>query len=84
MTVRQLINRLKKHDPKKEVFLRTPTPTGNIAELERVEDSTYGFFGKDIPCIILDWDRPTEKDIAKLQQGLDKLREELAKQSETK
>ena len=26
---------------------------GNITELEQVEESSYGFFGKSIPCVIL-------------------------------
>jgi hypothetical protein len=37
-----------------EVFIRNShNPCGNISELEQVEISKYGFFGKDVPCIIL-------------------------------
>jgi hypothetical protein len=28
-------------------------PCGNISELSQVEYSSYGFFGEDIPCVIL-------------------------------
>lgn len=54
MTVRQLINRLKKHDPKVEIFFENRiNPTGNINTVDNLEESTYGFFGKDIPCVII-------------------------------
>lgn len=37
-----------------EIFIRnTNNICGSIAELEQVEKSYYGFFGMDIPCIIL-------------------------------
>ena len=29
-------------------------PVGNISELAEARKDTYGFFGKDIPCVILD------------------------------
>lgn len=37
-----------------EVFIQNiVNPCGNISELGKVEKSTYGFFGKDNPCVIL-------------------------------
>lgn len=38
-----------------EVYVRcTINPTGNIIDVREVKESTYGFFGKDIPCIIIE------------------------------
>lgn len=54
MTIQQLINKLKKLDPELEVFLPISNGIGNISPLRNVKPSTYGFFGKSIPCVILD------------------------------
>ena len=54
MKVKDLLKKLKKIDPELEIFLRIPNQCGNISELEKVDSDTYGFFGKEIPCIILD------------------------------
>jgi hypothetical protein len=51
------LQKLEKKDPNLEVFLRMSNGIGNISHLEVVEDTTYGFFGKDVPCVILDRDR---------------------------
>jgi hypothetical protein len=40
-----------------DIFIRNSVnPCGSIQQLEQVEVSTYGFFGKDIPCLILNTD----------------------------
>ena len=37
-----------------EIFIRDSiNPCGNIGSLEQIEISTYGSFGENIPCIIL-------------------------------
>lgn len=54
MKVKELIKRLKSQNGEKEVFIRAQTLTGNIAEVDKIRKSTYGFFGKEIPCIILE------------------------------
>jgi hypothetical protein len=57
MILKDLIKRLQKleeKDPEREVFLRMSNGIGNISSLEVIEDTTYGFFGKDVPCVILD------------------------------
>jgi hypothetical protein len=56
MKVKDLIRKLKKEDPEVEVLVRTRTCVGNVAYVRRVEKSTYGFFGKNIPCILLNHD----------------------------
>jgi len=44
-------------DDEIEVFIRnSANPCGNIQELEQVEVDTYGFFGVNIPCAILNTD----------------------------
>jgi|GEM_PF-5558583 hypothetical protein len=48
---------LKDVDDDLEVFVRNSVnPCGNIQELEQIELSTYGFFGTNIPCLILNTD----------------------------
>lgn len=54
MVVNELRELLKDMEGNEEIYIRnTVNPVGNIADLEQVELSTYGFFGKSIPCIIL-------------------------------
>lgn len=37
-----------------EIFIRNSVnPLGNIQELDQVEKSSYGFFGEDVACLIL-------------------------------
>lgn len=41
-------------DDDTEIFIRNSiNPLGNISSLDQVEYSSYGFFGKDISCLIL-------------------------------
>lgn len=52
--LKEIVNKL---DDNIEVFVRnSKNPCGNIAELEQVELSTYGFMGKSLPCVILNTD----------------------------
>lgn len=56
--LKEIVNSI---DDDTEVFIRNSVnPCGNIQELEQVEVSTYGFFGKDIPCLILNTDSSKE------------------------
>lgn len=43
-----------------EMFIRAQTPCGNISGVYRVNRSTYGFFGIEIPCIIFEPDAEDE------------------------
>ncbi len=58
MTVEQLAQKLlrvPKRDRGKEVFFRlVPSVTANIASVDKLEKSTYGFFGKSVDCYILE------------------------------
>lgn len=54
MKVKDLKKRLEQLDGELEVFIPYNTGIGNIAEVEQVKKSTYGFFGKSISCILLD------------------------------
>lgn len=54
MKVKRLKEILNNLDDDLEIFIRNSNNLcGNISELEQVEKSYYGFFGKDIPCLIL-------------------------------
>ena len=54
MKVRRLKKLLSTLDDDLEIFIRnTNNLCGNISELEQVEKSYYSFFGRDIPCLIL-------------------------------
>ena len=49
--LKEIVNKI---DDDFNIFVRNSiNPCGNIQELEQAEISTYGFFGKDIPCLIL-------------------------------
>lgn len=54
MKVKRLKEILNNLDDDLEIFIRNSNNLcGNISELEQVEKTYYGFFGKDIPCLIL-------------------------------
>lgn len=49
--LKEILNNL---DDNLEVFIRNSyNICGTIGELEQVEKSFYGFFGEDVPCLIL-------------------------------
>lgn len=54
MNIGELKAKIENLDDNLEVFIREQTLTGNIVELKDVSKSEYGFFGKDIECIILE------------------------------
>lgn len=54
MKVKRLKKILNNLDDNLEVFIRNSyNICGTIGELEQVEKSFYGFFGEDVPCLIL-------------------------------
>lgn len=54
MTVKQLIAALRKvEDKSQEVFFPQRKFIGNVTEVESIQESTYGFFGEDVSCIML-------------------------------
>lgn len=49
--LKEILNNL---DDNLEIFIRNSNNfCGNIGELEQIEKTFYGFFGRDIPCIVL-------------------------------
>jgi hypothetical protein len=62
MKVRELIKLLQSLPEDVEVFYRSHHQTGNIKSVDRIEEDTYGFFGKNIPCVILDQECENEDD----------------------
>lgn len=54
MKVKRLKELLNNLDDDLDIFIRNShNICGTIGELEQVEKSFYGFFGSDIPCVIL-------------------------------
>lgn len=53
MTVGELKEVLKQYDDNLEVFTKKTELLGNIGYIFRVKQDTYGFFGEDLPCILL-------------------------------
>ena len=54
MTVKELIAELKKvKDKSQEVFFPQRKFIGNVTEVDVVEQTTFGFFGKDVSCVKL-------------------------------
>nr|WP_278678834.1 hypothetical protein [Clostridium paraputrificum] len=64
MKAKRLKELLETIDDNTEIFIRnTVNICGNIAELEQVEESSYGFFGKSIPCVILNTSNSKEIEL---------------------
>ena len=62
MTIGQLKEIINKIDDDTEIFIRNSVNfCGNIAELEQVELTAFEFFGKSIPCAILNTAHTKEK-----------------------
>lgn len=54
MKVKRLKEILNNLDDDLEIFIRNShNICGTIGDLEQVEKSFYGFFGEDVPCLIL-------------------------------
>lgn len=63
MTVGALKDMLRDVPDDQEVYIRCCfNPTGNIVEAGIADKAEYGFFGKGIPCIIIE---PAYKEYAK-------------------
>ena len=64
MKAKRLKELLEIVDDNTEIFIRnTVNICGGISELERVEESSYGFFGKSIPCVILNTSNSKEIEL---------------------
>lgn len=54
MKAKRLKQILMNVDDELDIFIRNSVnPCGNIQDLEQAELSTYGLFGRSIPCLIL-------------------------------
>ena len=54
MTVKELKEILAQYPDELEVMTKKNNICGNIGEIHNVKESSYGFFGIEIPCIILE------------------------------
>ena len=54
MTVKELKEILVQYPDELEIMTKKNDICGNIGEIHSVNKSSYGFFGKEIPCIILE------------------------------
>ena len=72
MNVGRVKELLKDMDNDLEFFVRNSVnPCGNIQELEQIEVSSYGFFGKDIPCLILNTDSSKKIELNEKEDVID-------------
>lgn len=53
MTVGELKERLNQYDDDLEVLTKKTELLGNVAYVNSVKEDSYGFFGKEIPCVLL-------------------------------
>lgn len=53
MTVGELKEALKQYDDNLEVFTKKTEILGTIGYIFSAKQDTYGFFGADLPCILL-------------------------------
>ena len=54
MTIKELKEILTQYPDELEVMTKKNNICGNIGEIYNVNESSYGFFEKEIPCIILE------------------------------
>lgn len=53
MTVKELRDALKSFDDDMEVLTKKAEFFGNVAHINSVKEDSYGFFGIDVPCVLL-------------------------------
>lgn len=53
MTVKELRDILKDFDDDVDVMTKKTEILGNIGEVNSVRKDSYGFFGVDVPCLLL-------------------------------
>ena len=53
MNVGEFIKRLNKFPSDMEVITKKIEVFGNVGDIFSVYEGSYGFFGKDIPCVII-------------------------------
>ena len=54
MTVKKLKEIVTQDPDGLEVITKKNNVCGNIGEIYNVKESSYGFFGEEVPCIILE------------------------------
>lgn len=62
MTVKEVITELQKYPEDMEVMTKKIDFCGNIGNVWTVKKDSYGFFGADIPCILLTDESENEDD----------------------
>lgn len=53
MTVKELIEKLKEFPDNMEVMTKKTELLGNVGYVFSVYQDSYGFFGVDIPCVLI-------------------------------
>lgn len=53
MTVKELRDILKDFEDDVDVMTKKTEILGNIGEINSVRKDSYGFFGADVPCVLL-------------------------------
>lgn len=53
MTVKELRDILKDFDDDIDVMTKKTEILGNIGDINSVRKDSYGFFGTDVPCVLL-------------------------------
>lgn len=53
MTIKKLMDELQKYDPSLVVMTKKTEIFGNVGYVFSVHEDSFGFFGKDVPCVIL-------------------------------
>ena len=61
MTVGDLKKALNDYPDDKEVLTKKTELFGNVAYVNNVKEDSYGFFGTDVPCVLLTDEYETQK-----------------------
>lgn len=62
MTVKELRDILKDFDDDVNVMTKKTEIFGNIGDINSVRKDSYGFFGVDVPCVLLSDEFEPQKD----------------------
>jgi hypothetical protein len=53
MTVKELREALSKFPDDMEILTKKTELLGNVAYVNSIKEDSYGFFGTDVPCVLL-------------------------------
>ena len=73
ITVKELKEKLSKYPDDYSVMTKKTEITGNVGYINSIKEDSYGFFGVDIPCVLLTDEFVDEIEMQQAIDNIDKL-----------